>query len=82
MTLTTLPEHMKPMVEKAAEARSKYIFGASPADLNEKSSAWIFEMAETEIIAFLNACLQGGVAHEQEQWDGIPALILNLGEIK
>ncbi len=65
MTITTLPEHLKPMVEKAA----RRIFNASCGGLLPdwvEESKWneAVAIAEADALAFLNACLEGGVARE------------------
>lgn len=74
MTLTTLPAHLKPMVEKAAEKNfhswcqlngymayeSDDPWKACPSDVQQR---WI-EETEFTFVNLLNACLDGGVARE------------------
>jgi len=83
--ITTLPEHLKPMVEKAAAG--VFVIPNMPR-------------LEDFLLAFLNACLEGGVAAEAEGYEyakgwfahhsfqmdnnggDFPALILSLGAAK
>ena len=83
MTITTLPEHLKRAIAAA--------WLAMPAGASH-------EETEEVILAFLNACLEGGVAREAigcavvSDWvattgihcdpDDFPVLILSLGEAK
>lgn len=82
MTLTTLPPHLMPMVEKAA--KNVFVTPNMPR-------------LEDFLIIFLNACLDGGVArqagfvprhgvwnaHEGNHVEGTPqCLIFNFGEVK
>lgn len=55
MTLTTLPEHLRPMVERAAWAINDDCL--TDGDFAES-------VAFDAVLAFLNACLDGGVARE------------------
>ena len=98
MTLTTLPAHLKPMVEKAALAMYGYKGWGHLEGTQTQEIAR--QMAEAGCLAFLNACLDGGVATsvvaysprkgavlastawERNSTDHFPALILNLGEGK
>jgi N-acetylneuraminic acid mutarotase len=70
--ITTLPEHMKPMVEKAAEASyawvcSRYQYDPTIVSWQKLSDARkndFLASSEGCILAFLNACLEGGLARE------------------
>lgn len=101
MTITTLPEHLKPMVEKAAKAMWAIEWPGykwPDADRASQPRDRILKEAEAGLLAFLNACLEGGVAREAigcavvSDWvattgihcdpDDFPVLILSLGEAK
>lgn len=75
MTLTAKDiEHLKPMVEKAAEARCQRILGIPLTGLNEEGQRSAIAIVEHEVIAFLNACLDGGVAAEADGFNRIDGM--------
>jgi hypothetical protein len=69
MTLTAIPEHLKPMVEKAALAVATDLhemkeYGIDGADAYAMRKEWFDKQATVSILAFLNTCLESRVARE------------------
>ena len=95
MTLTAKDiEHLRPMVEKAAEAgyeatRIHYAWAVSWESLPEAQRQRLCAEQGAALLAFLNFCLDGGVARnctysfdEGRKWKDCPALVIKLGEAK
>lgn len=94
--ITTLPNHLRPMVEKAAHSlRETFCKSADmpfkALDLNNDFEKRLLEgyvnEAEAAVLTFLNACLEADVAKHYEALNvfGQPSepakFILNLGKV-
>jgi hypothetical protein len=67
MTLTTLPDNLKPAVEKAAqELFNAKMGGTDDPTLTDMLAAICMEDAEKAVLAFLNAAIEAGDAREAE----------------
>lgn len=69
--ITTLPAHLMPMVEKAAEAgyeviRKQYTWSVPWNDLHVVHRQRICDEQFAACLGFVNACLDGGVAREAQ----------------
>ena len=85
-----LPEAWEPMVERVARVqyecwRDEVMQYAPPADSSIQAfedGDWL-QNAEENILAFLNAALEAGVAEYGLRQQGVPlTLTLNMGDVK